>query len=93
MLWYLHLCAVDGIRVLDYRDAAHGVLRQTDDGGGAFAGVTLRPLVAIAPGSDRAQALALHEEAHRLCFIARSVSFPVECAAEVACAAQPAELS
>lgn len=83
MLSYLHLCAVNGIVVLDYRDAAHGVMEETSDGGGAFVRVLLKPRVEIAAGGDRARALALHEEAHRLCFIARSVRFPVEHAAEV----------
>jgi organic hydroperoxide reductase OsmC/OhrA len=84
MLWYLHLCAVNGIVVLGYRDEAGGTLREEADGGGAFVRVVLKPQVTIAPGSDRAKALALHDEAHRLCFIARSVRFPVEVAAEIA---------
>jgi organic hydroperoxide reductase OsmC/OhrA len=33
--------------------------------------------VTLAPGTDVTRALALHEEAHRLCFIANSVNFPV----------------
>jgi hypothetical protein len=47
----------------------------------------LRKLTAI----DRAKALALHSEAHRLCFIARSVRFPVDIAPEImgAAAAPP----
>ena len=83
MLSYLHLCAINGISVLDYRDAAHGVMQETDDGGGAFVGVTLQPQVTIAAGNDTAKAVRLHEEAHKLCFIARSVSFPVECTPQV----------
>jgi organic hydroperoxide reductase OsmC/OhrA len=35
-------------------------------------------VVKIAAG-DREQALSLHHEAHRLCFIANSVNFPVAC--------------
>lgn len=89
MLWYLHLCAVNGLRVLDYRDAAHGVMEEGADGGGRFLGVTLRPRVECAAGGDPAKALALHEEAHRLCFIARSVNFPVECVAEVSWKSDP----
>ena len=77
MLWYLHLCAVNGVTVVDYRDDASGVLEETGGGTGQFVSVALRPVVTIAPGGDPARALALHEEAHRLCFIARSVNFPV----------------
>lgn len=29
MLWYLHLCAVNGINVLDYHDEAHGAARSS----------------------------------------------------------------
>lgn len=84
MLWYLHLCAVNGIVVLDYRDQASGSMQEETDGGGAFVRVVLQPRVTIAKGGDRDKALGLHEKAHHMCFIARSVSFPVEVAAEIA---------
>lgn len=83
MLWYLHLCAVNGVVVLDYRDEAGGTMQEEDDGGGAFVRVVLEPRVTIAKGGDRGKALALHEEAHHLCFIARSVRFPVDVAAQI----------
>ncbi|MDQ1387060.1 MAG: hypothetical protein QOF56_514 [Acidobacteriaceae bacterium] len=78
MLSYLHLCAVNHITVLDYGDAAHGLMEENSDGSAQFSRVTLRPRVAISPGDDQAKALALHTEAHHLCFIARSVNFPVD---------------
>ncbi|BDA85822.1 hypothetical protein Sa4125_33640 [Aureimonas sp. SA4125] len=53
------------------------------DGGGRFVGVTLRPRVTLAAGADADQALALHGEAHSLCFIANSVNFEVGHSAEV----------
>jgi organic hydroperoxide reductase OsmC/OhrA len=40
--------------------------------------------VRIGAGGDGARALALHEQAHGLCFIARSVNFPVHCEAQMA---------
>jgi organic hydroperoxide reductase OsmC/OhrA len=83
MLWYLHLCAVNHVTVIEYRDAASGAMAESEDGSGEFVRVLLRPKVRIAAGEDRAKALALHEEAHRCCFIARSVKFPVEVEAEV----------
>ena len=83
-LWYLHLCADAGIRVTAYTDRAEAVM---DEGGGGNAGrfvsAVLKPHVTVAAGSDCAKALALHHEAHRLCFIANSVNFPIECRAEV----------
>jgi len=45
--------------------------------------VLLKPKVKISAGNDQAKALALHHEAHRFCFIARSVNFPVEVAPEI----------
>jgi len=80
MLSYLHLCAVNHITVLDYRDSAHGVMEENSDGSAQFTRVTLRPSVTIAHGDDPAMAKALHEKAHHLCFIARSVNFSVEVA-------------
>ena len=83
-LWYLHLCADAGICVTAYTDHAEAVM---DEGGGGSAGrfvsAVLKPRVTIAAGNDRAKALELHHEAHRLCFIANSVNFPIECRAEI----------
>lgn len=75
MLWYLHLAADAGIRVTAYEDAAAGTMC-VDGDGGRFEAVTLNPVVTIAQG-DAARAEALHGEAHRRCFIANSVNFPV----------------
>ena len=79
MLWFLHLCADAGLVVTDYRDEAEGALAETEDGGGRFTQVTLRPAVRLAAGADTELSLRLHEKAHRLCFIANSVNFPVLC--------------
>lgn len=83
MLWYLHLCAVNHVTVMEYYDAVSGVMAEHEDGSGEFVRVVLRPKVTIAAGDDRARALELHHEAHKLCFIARSVNFPVEVEAEI----------
>ncbi len=77
MLWYLHLCAVNGVVVTRYRDEAEGTMVQDADGGGRFERVTLHPQVTISAG-DEAKARALHTDAHRLCFIANSLNFPVD---------------
>ncbi|HXW77297.1 MAG TPA: OsmC family protein [Candidatus Eremiobacteraceae bacterium] len=77
MLWYLHLCSVNKVVVVGYHDAASGEMEERQDGSGVFTRVTLRPVVKIADG-DPDTARALHEEAHRYCFIANSVKFPVE---------------
>lgn len=77
MLWYLHLCSVAGVVVTEYQDEASGTMEETEDGGGAFVEVTLRPEVTVLHSDMVLQAEALHSKAHALCFIARSVRFPV----------------
>ena len=77
MLWYLHLCADAGVVVTAYADRAAGTLALTDDGGGHFKEVTLRPAAKIRADCDTSLALALHERAHHLCFIANSMNFEV----------------
>jgi len=83
MLWYLHLCAVNKVAVLEYQDAAVGTMEERPDGSGAFVRVLLRPAVAIRSGDDRNKAISLHHEAHHMCFVANSVNFPVEVEAEI----------
>jgi organic hydroperoxide reductase OsmC/OhrA len=79
MLWFLHLCADAGIVVTDYRDDAKGDMHVNRDGSGQFTEVVLRPIVRIADASRAAELGDLHHRAHDLCFIARSVNFPVRC--------------
>ena len=83
MLWYLHLCAANHIMVVEYQDSAQGTMAEKPDGSGVFVDVTLHPQVKIAANADESKALALHEEAHRLCFIANSVNFPVHHAPQI----------
>lgn len=77
LLSYLHVAASAGIIVTDYRDDPIGTMEQTDNGGGHFTSVTLRPVVTVADESMVQQALALHHDASEKCFIAASVNFPV----------------
>ncbi len=76
MLWYLHLCADNGIIVMDYVDNASGILTLKPEGG-AFTEVTLRPTVTITRADQIDLANALHETANKKCFIANSCNFPV----------------
>jgi organic hydroperoxide reductase OsmC/OhrA len=82
MLWYLHLCSENGIVVLDYRDSATGTMKVNPDGSGQFREVVLHPRVLISDASGLEKANALHEQANSLCFIAKSVNFPVRHAPE-----------
>lgn len=76
-LWYLGLCSQAGIVVTAYEDAAEGSMVEEANGAGQFTSVTLRPHVTISESSDEARAIDLHRQAHAMCFIARSVNFPV----------------
>ncbi len=77
MLWYLHLASVAGIVVMDYRDDPVGHGESMPDGAGRFVGATLRPRIMVQKGADLARAEAIHHEIAEVCFIARSVAFPV----------------
>jgi organic hydroperoxide reductase OsmC/OhrA len=78
MLWYLHLCAVNQVVVTDYADHAHGVMTMDESGGGGqISEVTLRPEVTVAKASMMEKAHSLHDDINAVCFIARSVNFPI----------------
>ncbi len=53
------------------------------NGSGRFTDVLLKPEVTLAAGGDAELASELHKEAHRRCFIANSVNFPVRCEAKL----------
>lgn len=75
MLSLFYVAAAAGVVITAYEDAATGTLETSPDASGRFTEVVLRPRVTYAaPPDDEA---ALHEEAHRVCFIANSVNFPV----------------
>lgn len=77
MLSYLALCARASINVVDYRDDASGDLVFDNKGGGRFEEIRLHPVVTLADAKDIDRAMALHEKAHELCFIANSCSTPI----------------
>ena len=77
MLWFLHLCADNGIVVTSYTDNAKGTMVETGKGG-HFTEVVLYPHVTITDRAMIDKANSLHEEAHTCCFIANSCNFPVK---------------
>ena len=77
MLTYLALCAKHHISVVAYEDRAIGTLLLTPDGGGIFEQVVLNPIVTITDAASQTKAVSLHDEAHRLCFIAASCGIPI----------------
>jgi organic hydroperoxide reductase OsmC/OhrA len=81
LLSYLALCARARIPVARYVDQPEGTLAYVK-GSYQFTRVVLRPDVSLVPDADHdaaARAIALHQQAHELCFIARSVNFAVTC--------------
>ncbi len=82
MLWYLHYASEAGVVVQAYEDAPEGEGETGPGGAGRFVAATLRPRVTVAPGTDLAAAEAIHHRIHDVCFIARSVNFPVHYAPE-----------
>jgi organic hydroperoxide reductase OsmC/OhrA len=77
MLWYLHLCAVNRVIVEEYVDSAIGEMQENADGSGQFVQITLSPRVKVADETMIEKANELHHQANSMCFIARSLKFPV----------------
>lgn len=77
MLSFLAEAARAGVTVLSYTDEATGTMRTRPEGSGEFEEVTLRPRVRCAEPTDPEVLEDLHRRAHEVCFIARSVNFPV----------------
>jgi len=77
MLWYLHLASDAGITVLEYEDSPIATGELLKGGAGRFLSAVLRPKITIPEGTNLASAMAIHHEIHKVCFIARSVNFPV----------------
>ncbi|MFM8740318.1 MAG: OsmC family protein [Cytophagales bacterium] len=68
---------VNGVVVLDYVDKAVGNMVEHTNGSGEFTEVMLKPMVKVADQSMVEKAIHLHHDAAKMCFIARSVNFPI----------------
>ncbi len=77
MLSFLHVAVKHGVVVTAYEDRAEGLMRTNRDGSGQFESVTLNPRVTVAGPAAPDLLEELHVEANKVCFIARSVNFPV----------------
>ncbi len=73
MLWFLDLSRRRRLRVVSYADEAVGTMDGT-----RMTRVELRPRVAFEDDPGAAVLAEIHGEAHGLCFLANSVSCPVE---------------
>lgn len=77
MLWYLHLASDAGITVVAYQDSPVATGEVLKSGAGRFLAATLKPRITVLAGTAIDAATAIHHEIHKVCFIARSVNFPV----------------
>jgi organic hydroperoxide reductase OsmC/OhrA len=79
MLTFLALAARDGFVVDDYRDEAVGVMERNEQKRVAITRVVLRPAITWGgEAPDQAKLDKLHENAHKRCFIANSVTTKIE---------------
>ena len=70
--------SVSPIQSEGYRDEAEGTMID-GPGPGRITQIILRPKVQIRSGDDIEKARELHHAAHKNCFIANSVNFPINC--------------
>ncbi|MEC5179551.1 OsmC family protein [Arthrobacter sp. CG_A4] len=77
MLSFLHVAVKHGVVVTAYEDRAEALMRTNRDGSGQFESATLKPRVTVAAPVAEELMEQLHSEANKVCFIARSVNFPV----------------
>lgn len=77
MLWYLHMASQAGIVVHAYEDDPVGFGESEPSGAGRFDRAVLRPRIMLAKDANTDTADAIHQRIHEVCFIARSVKFPV----------------
>ncbi|MCF8999942.1 OsmC family protein [Acinetobacter nectaris] len=79
-LWYLHLCAVNGVHVIAYEDDAESEMEDHHPTKrGHIKEVCLNPRITLKQGANLALAKELHETAHHKCMVANSVNFPIYC--------------
>src|SRR5262245_62128745 len=64
MLWFLALCAKEGIVVTAYTDHPSGTMVEESDGNGRFTDVVLRPRVRIADPGEAGRPRALQDRPH-----------------------------
>lgn len=78
MLWFLHYASEAGIIVTGYEDRPLGLAEHGRGGAGRFIRATLRPKITVKAPFDAEKAAELHHRIPQVCFIARSVAFPVD---------------
>jgi len=84
MLTFLSLAARDGFVVNDYEDEAVGIMERNAEKRMAITHVVLRPKITWGGEPPNQEQLdKLHQNAHKYCFIANSVTTKIEVASPV----------
>lgn len=78
LLWYLHYASDAGIVVIKYEDSPAAKGEVSASGKGKFIQAVLRPHVTVKRGANLMVAERIHEKIHEVCFIARSINFPIK---------------
>ncbi|HCD51345.1 MAG TPA: peroxiredoxin [Balneolaceae bacterium] len=78
MLWFLHLCSVEGIIITGYRDEPAGIMMEEKGGRGYFSEVILKPEVTVKEERMAEKLDSLHHKANKMCFIANSCNFEIK---------------
>jgi|SRR5215204_6499721 len=82
LLWFLHLAAKARIDVVEYEDAATGLMPE-DQPPVRLTEVTLRPRIVVAGGASDERVRKLVETAHEHCYIANSLNSAMTVEAEI----------
>ncbi|HEU0023093.1 MAG TPA: OsmC family protein [Thermoleophilaceae bacterium] len=73
MLWFLHLAAKARVDIVEYEDAALGLM-PADDEPVRVTEITLRPRIAVASDTSEERVRKLIQTAHEHCYIANSLT-------------------
>ena len=83
LLAFLAIAARAGVEVLEYDDAAEGLMPE-DDEPVRITAITLRPRIVVGLGANIERVRALCEQAHHECYIANSLRTEVRVEPEIA---------
>jgi organic hydroperoxide reductase OsmC/OhrA len=83
MTTFLAIAENSKLETLDYSSSSHATLEWADGGGYRFTGMTVRPRIEIATGSDSGRAVRIVEKAHKHCLVSNALNFPVHVAPEI----------
>lgn len=91
MTTYLAIAENSKLQTLDYSSSSHATLEWVDGSGYRFTGLTVRPRIEIAAGSDSGKAVRIVEKAHKHCLVSNALNFPVHVVPEITVRVSPPE--